>query len=142
MLNNPKLGEIIAEKFGGLVFLLYLCIVKSNVSLKPNRTMNNINKNIEGYEMVKNVVEALGWERCGCTHLFAVKRGSGCGGGKEGLDGIVAVSEDTSYENYKRLQEQFPFEDYIIWYGTIRPKYNRELHRYDETQKVIDFYWS
>jgi hypothetical protein len=56
-------------------------LVKTICFTKPNTTMTKINKNIEGYEMVKNVVEALGCQRTNITHLFAVKRNSRCGFG-------------------------------------------------------------
>lgn len=103
--------------------------------------MNNINKNIEGYELVRKVTKALGCERTLCNYLFAVKRKGGqCGFGEKGLEEIVAVAE-TSHENYERLKEEFPFKDYIVWHGTILPNYNYKKREYDGTDR-IEFCWS
>ena len=106
--------------------------------------MNNINKSIEGYELVKNVVSAEGCERTGYDYLFAVRRKGACGFGEEGLDSIMAVTPNT-HENYERLTKEFPFEDYIIWSGTILPnyRYNKVLYRWEKCDTDrIELYWS
>ena len=98
--------------------------------------MSKINKNIEGYEMVANVTEAVGGEYTPQTHLFIVKRNSKCGwGGSEGLDGIVAVAENTN-ENYERFCKMCPFNDkeYDLEFGTIFHEPNGEDY--------IEFHWS
>ena len=97
--------------------------------------MTQINKNIEGYEMVANVTEAVGGEYTPQTHLFIVKRNSKCGGGEEGLDGIMAVCENTN-ENYERFRKMCPFGDkeYEMEFGTI-------FHRLNGTD-YIEFHWS
>ncbi len=107
-----------------------------------NTTANNnvINPNIEGYEFVKNVVEALGCERTHCDYLFAVKLNCGCGFGKKGLDAIVAVTKNT-HDNYERLKREFPFDDYIVWHGTIIPNYNFKKREFEGNDR-IEFYWS
>jgi hypothetical protein len=97
--------------------------------------MTQINKNIEGYEMVANVTKAFGGEYTPQTHLFIVKRNSNCGWGSEGLDAIVAVCENTN-ENYERFRKMCPFNDkeYDLEFGTI-------FHELNGTD-YIEFHWS
>ena len=97
--------------------------------------MSKINKNIEGYEMVANVTEAVGGEYTPQTHLFIVKRNSKCGGGTEGLDGIMAVCENTN-ENYERFRKMCPFNDTECYleFGTIFHENNGNDY--------IEFHWS
>lgn len=97
--------------------------------------MTKINKNIEGYEMVANVTEAFGGEYTPQTHLFIVKRNSRCGEGSEGLDGLVAVCENTN-ENYERFRKMCPWNDKEcrLEFGTIFHEPNGEDY--------IEFHWS
>ena len=90
-----------------------------------------INKNIIGYELVKNVVKADGYERCGCDKLFVVRRGS-----ENYLEGLCEVRDNTR-ENIDELETKYPFKDYIIWWGTV----NYDLSS-DEPKDEIMFYWS
>lgn len=73
-----------------------------------------INKNIIGYELVKNVTKADGYEHCGQDTLFVVRRNS-----ENYLDGLCEVRENT-HENHRELEAKYPFkEGYIIWCGEI-----------------------
>ena len=83
-----------------------------------------INKNINGYELVKNVTKAGGYEHCGQNLLFAVRRDS-----EDYLEGLCEVRENTR-ENYRELDTKYPFEEgYIIWFGEV-------------AGDKIRFYWS
>ena len=95
--------------------------------------MNNISKDIIGYELVKDCVCAEGAERTFCEYLFAVKRGT-YDEQKGYLDGICEVRPNTM-ENRRIMQEKFDFDHYIIWSGTIW-----ESRR--KGGKVVEFYWS
>ena len=100
-----------------------------------------INNSIIGYELVKTVVSAVGCERAGQTHLFVCKRDSNCGWGEKGLDGIVAVGENT-HENYEKFREMCPWDstEYILWWGTIIPNYDYKKREYTGTDR-IEFHW-
>ena len=98
-----------------------------------------INKNIIGYELVKNVVKAEGYERCGYDKLFVVRKD--CGG--DYLKGLCEVRENTD-ENRRALEAKYGIEkwdisndDYIMWGGTI--VYDLSS---DEPKDEIMFYWS
>lgn len=92
--------------------------------------MSKINENIKGFELIKDCVDAYGVERCPYEYLFAVKRNNN----GDYLSAIVEVCPRNSYEDYKEMEEKYPFEDYIIWGGTIYESKRRG--------KVIEFYWS
>lgn len=98
--------------------------------------MGKINKNIEGYEFVKNVKKAYGCERCGYDMLFVVRRHCS----SEYLDGIVAVCKNEG-DNYQTLEAKYPFKDYIVWHGEIvtLPAGSYAL---PEGGDIIQFYWS
>lgn len=100
-----------------------------------------INNNIIGYELVKNVTSAVGCERTSQTHLFIVKRNSKCGWGEEGLDGLVAVAENTN-ENYEKFRAMCPWTDKenILWWGTIIQNFDYKKFEYDGTSR-IEFHW-
>lgn len=70
-----------------------------------------INKNIIGYEFVKNVKKVEGYERCGCDLLIVYKRSR-----RDEYD-ITEVAENTE-ANRKALKAKYPFEDFIIHWGT------------------------
>ena len=91
--------------------------------------MNNISKDIIGYELVKDCVDAYGEERTFCEYLFAVKRNS-----EDLLNDICEVRPNTD-ENRRIMKEKFDFDHYIIWCGTIW-----ESRR--KGGKVVEFYWS
>lgn len=96
-----------------------------------------IDKNIIGYDLVKNVVSAVGYERCGYNKLFVVSKH-----GEKGdyLSRLVEVRELTE-ENERELEKKYGFEkyhivndDYIMWGGEI-------VTRRDGKDE-IRFYWS
>ncbi len=89
-----------------------------------------ISKEIIGYELVKDVKEAYGCERTGCDKLFAVRRSDD----GDYLTNLVEVRENT-YENYEALKEKYPFNDFIVWQGTV-------VYSLDGSDDVIEFYWS
>ena len=89
-----------------------------------------ISEKIKGYEYVKNVTVADGYERCDCDKLFVVRRGDG-----DYLDRLCEVAENTR-ENRIALEKKYPNEEYIIWWGEV--VYNLEYDDRDE----IHFYWS
>lgn len=102
-----------------------------------------INKNIVGYELVKNVKKAEGCERCGYDKLFVVRQHTG----GDYLSGLVEVRENTE-ENRRAIEEKYGFErhcivndDYIVWCGCIvsLPKGSYAL---PEGGDIIRFYWS
>ena len=72
------------------------------------------NPTIIGYNLIKDCKETGGYERCGCTLMFAVRRGA-----SDCLSAIAEVSQDTSYENMKRMQKRWAQSDYIIWDGEV-----------------------
>lgn len=93
---------------------------------------NKINSNIIGYELVKNVVKAEGYEYCRQDKLFAVRRGC-----DDYMEALCEVRENTR-ENFAELEAKYPFEEgYIIWFGTV----NYDLSS-DVPQDEIEFYWS
>lgn len=98
--------------------------------------MSKINSNIKGFNFVKNVVSAGGYERTGCDYLFAVKRNSG----GDYLSALCEVRRNEG-NNYEEMCEKFPFETHIVWHGTILPNYDFKRREYTGTDR-IEFYWS
>jgi hypothetical protein len=98
--------------------------------------MAKINKNIEGYEFVKNVKKTAGYERCGYNMLFVVRRNSG----DDYLSNLVAVCKNEG-DNWETLEAKYPFEEYIVWSGEIitLPAGSYAL---PEGGDMICFYWS
>ena len=94
--------------------------------------MSKINENIIGYEIIKDCTDAYGCERTRCDLLFAVKRGARDSEDAY-LKAIAEVRPNTS-ENRRIMEEKFPFENYIIWCGTIQ--------QWVDGCKEIEFYWS
>lgn len=94
-----------------------------------------IDKNIIGYEFVKNVVSADGYERTGCDYLFAVRRN--CNGNY--LDGLCEVRKNKG-RAYEELEEKYPFETHIVWFGGIYPNYDYKKHEFLGTDR-IEFHW-
>lgn len=97
-----------------------------------------INKNIIGYDLVKNVVKAGGYERCGYDKLFVLHKDC-----TDYLEGLCEVRENTE-ENRRELEAKYGFEryddvndEYIMWGGTI----DYDLSG-DEPKDEIMFYWS
>ena len=73
-----------------------------------------INKNIIGYELVKNVTKAGGYEYCGQDKLFVIRRNS-----NDYLADLCEVRENVR-GTYRELEEKYPFENgYIIWFGEV-----------------------
>jgi len=95
--------------------------------------MNKIDKNIIGYDLVKDCINADGAERTFCDYLFAVKRGE-YDNSSGYLNAICEVRPYTD-QNYKEMHKKFNFEHYIIWSGTIWD--SRRMGG-----KIIEFYWS
>ena len=102
-----------------------------------------IDKNIIGYDLVKNVKGCGGYERCGYDKLFVVRRNYG----HDYLTALVEVRENTE-ENRRAIEEKYGLQqhhicnnDYIVWDGCIvtLPKGNRSL---PEGGDYIMFYWS
>ena len=101
-----------------------------------------IKKNIEGYDLVKNVKGCGGYERCGYDKLFVVDKHN-----DDYLDGLCAVCENTD-TNRRRLKEKYGIDkycisndDYIIWGGEIAtlPVGSKSL---PDGGDFIRFYWS
>lgn len=91
--------------------------------------MSKVNKDIMGYDLVKDVVRAEGYERCPTDKLFAIRRGEG-----NYLERLAEVRENTR-ENLAEMKAKFNSEEYIIWWGTV----NYDL---DGNEDEIEFYWS
>lgn len=86
-----------------------------HVYLNPILVMaKNPNTHIIGYELVKDCTKATGVERGRQDHLFVVKRK--CNG--DYYNNIVEVAKNGN-GTYDRLTAQYPFNDYIIWFGTV-----------------------
>lgn len=101
-----------------------------------------IDKNITGYDLVKNVKGCGGYERCGYDKLFVVNQHE-----ENLLDGLCEVCENTD-ANRRRLEEKYGIDkycisnkDYIIWGGEIvtLPVGSNSL---PEGGDYIRFYWS
>ena len=79
-----------------------------------------IRKDIPGYEFVKNVAIAEGYEYCNCNLLFVVKQNSN----GDYLGSICEVAENKG-DNYDVLREKYPFKEsgdgHLIWYGCVEP---------------------
>ena len=102
-----------------------------------------IDKNIIGYDLVKNVKGCAGYERCGYDKLFVVRKNSG----GDYLSALVEVRENTG-ENRRAIEKKYDIEkyhicneEYIVWDGSIvtLPKGSRTL---PEGGDYIQFYWS
>jgi propanediol dehydratase large subunit len=102
-----------------------------------------IDKNIVGYDLVKNVKKCGGFERCGYDKLFVVRQHTG----GDYLSGLVEVRENTE-ENRRAIEEKYGIqkyhtcnENYIVWGGSIvtLPKGS---HTLPEGGDFIQFYWS
>ena len=102
-----------------------------------------IDKNIIGYDLVKNVKGCGGYERCGYDKLFVVRKN----GNGDYLNDLVEVRENTE-ENRRDIEKKFDIEkynicndEYIVWCGTIvtLPKGS---HTLPEGGDFIKFYWS
>lgn len=74
----------------------------------------NPNTHIKGYELVKDCTKAIGCEYARQDHLFVVKRNNG----GDYYNNIVEVARNER-GTYDRLKAQYPFEDYLIWFGTV-----------------------
>lgn len=102
-----------------------------------------IDKNIIGYDLVKNVKGCEGCERCGYDKLFVVRKNSG----GDYLSALVEVRENTE-ENRRAIEEKYDIEryhicneEYIVWGGCIvsLPKGSARM---PEGGDLIRFYWS
>lgn len=94
-----------------------------------------INKNIQGYDFVKNVKGCDGYERCGYDMLFVVRRNC-----RDYLTGLVEVCKNENGA-WAKLRAKYNDDDYIIWSGeivTIEKGSARLPHGGD----YIRFYWS
>lgn len=94
-----------------------------------------INKNIPGYDFVKNVKGCDGYERCGYDMLFVVRRNC-----RDYLTGLVEVCKNENGA-WAKLIAKYNDDDYIIWSGeivTIEKGSARLPHGGD----YIRFYWS
>ena len=97
---------------------------------------NMVNKNIIGFELVKNVTKCGGYERCGYDKLFVVRKNSD----GDYLNALVEVRENTD-ENRRAIEQKYGIQqyhicndDYIVWGGCIVPLP-------DGSDKIC-FYWS
>ena len=95
-----------------------------------------VNKNIIGFELVKNVVKAEGYERCGYDLLFVVRKNSD----GDYLSALAEVRENTD-ENRRAIEQKYGIkkyhicnDDYIVWGGCIVTLPNGS--------DKICFYWS
>lgn len=95
-----------------------------------------IDKNIIGYDLVKNVKGCGGFERCGYDLLFVVRQHC-CG---DYLSGLVEVRKNTD-ENRRAIEEKFGLQryhtcndDYLVWCGCIVTM--------PDGSDYIRFYWS
>jgi hypothetical protein len=102
-----------------------------------------VNKNIIGFELVKNVVECEGCERCGYDKLFVVRKNTK----GDYLSALAEVRENTE-ENRRAIEQKYGIQkyhicndDYIVWGGCIvsLPKGSARLPKGGD---IIRFYWS
>lgn len=94
-----------------------------------------IDKTIPGYELVKDVVYAIGEERTGGDLLFVVRDGS------DYLHGLCGVYKNEG-NKWSELEARYTLEDgYHVWCGTIIwfPEGSATL---PEGGCIISFYWS
>ena len=95
-----------------------------------------VNNNIIGFELVKNVVKAEGYEHCGYDKLFVVRKNSD----GDYLNALTEVRENTD-ENRRAIEQKYGIQqynicndDYIVWGGCIVTLPNGS--------DKICFYWS
>ncbi len=88
-----------------------------------------INKEIIGYELVKDVKKIYGCEFTESDKLFVIRKSND----DDYLSNLCEVREST-HDNYLALEKKYPFSEYFIWHGTI----NVGL---DDSGDVIELYW-
>lgn len=98
-----------------------------------------INPNIVGYEFVKDVVAAGGFERTACDLLFVYRRPTD-GGCLDHLANLCEVRKNTRAD-YDALRAMYPFETHIVEFGCVRtlPEGAAVLPSGGD---VIELYWS
>lgn len=94
-----------------------------------------INKNIIGYDLVKNVKGCGGYERCGYDMLFVVRRNC-----RDYLTGLVEVCKNENGA-WAKLRAKYNDDDYIIWSGEI-VTIEKGSARLPHVGDYIRFYWS
>ncbi len=94
-----------------------------------------INKNIPGYDFVKNVKGCDGYERCGYDMLFVVRRNC-----RDYLTGLVEVCKNETGA-WAKLRAKYNDNDYIIWSSEI-VTIERGSARLPLGGDYIRFYWS
>lgn len=102
-----------------------------------------IDKNIIGYEFVKNVKGCVGYERCGYDKLFVLRKNCG----DDYLSALVEVRENTE-ENRRDIEQKYNIEkyhicndEYIVWDGCITT-FRKGSKILPEGGDYIMFYWS
>lgn len=73
-----------------------------------------INKNIQGYDLVKNVNGCDDYERCGDDMLFVVSRNC-----IDYLTELVELCKNDNNVALAKLRAKYNDDDYIIWSGEI-----------------------
>ena len=102
-------------RYGDVVSLPNLeSFIEALACAETKKTFKMVRPGIPGYEYVKNVHEANGYERCQCLYTFVVERGK-----SDYPAGIVEVVKGCSYEICEALYKKYSFGKYIVWYGTI-----------------------
>ena len=116
ILVSSGLATATITRYGDVVSLPNLeSFIEALACAETKKTLKMVRPGIPGYEYVKNVHEANGYERCQCLYTFVVERGK-----SDNPAGIVEVIKGCcSYETYKALYKKYSFDKYIIWYGTI-----------------------
>lgn len=94
-----------------------------------------INKNIQGYDLVKNFKGCDGYERCGYDMLFVVRRNF-----RDYLTGLVDVCKNDNWALAK-LRAKYNDYDYIICSGEI-VTIEKGSERLPNEGDYIRLYWS
>jgi len=94
-----------------------------------------IDKNIPGYDYVKNVKGCDGYERCGYDMLFVVRRNC-----RDYLTGLVEICKNENGARAK-LRAKYNDDNYIIWSGEI-VTIEKGSARLPYGGDYIRFYWS
>lgn len=94
-----------------------------------------INKNIQGYDLVKNFKGCDCYERCVDDMLFVVRRNC-----IDYLTGLVEVCKNDNCALAK-LRAKYNDDDYIIWSGEI-VTIEKSSARFHHGGDYIRFYWS
>ena len=94
-----------------------------------------INKNIPGYDLVKNFKGCDVCDRCDYDILFAVMRNC--------IDYLTGLVEVCKNENcaLDKLRAKYNDDDYIIWSGEI-VTIEKSSARFHHEGDYIRFYWS